>query len=49
VTVRVEKKSVFCALEERWVKQKERLLREEVVEGLRQDSLFGFSDGQAMQ
>ena len=44
VTVRYERTPAYRALEERWVKEKERLLREEVIEGLRQDSFFGFSE-----
>ncbi len=42
VTVRLEKTPAYRVLEERWVKEKERLLREEVVAGLKADSLFGF-------
>lgn len=43
LVVPLEKKAAFMALEERWIKEKERLLREEVIEGLRQDSFFEFS------
>lgn len=42
VTVRLEKTPVYRVLEDRWVKEKERLLREEVVAGLKADGLFGF-------
>ncbi len=41
--VRLERKPAFLALEERWIKGKERFLRDDVREGLRGDSFFGFS------
>jgi hypothetical protein len=45
VVVRFEKKPAYRALEERWVKEKERVLRDDVRDGLRHDSLFEFTSG----
>ncbi len=44
VTIRLEKKPAFTALEDRWTREKERLLRDDVMEGLRQDLFFEFSE-----
>lgn len=44
LVVPMEKKAAFLALEERWVKEKERCLRDEVREGLREDRFFEFSE-----
>jgi hypothetical protein len=43
LVIEVAKRDVFTALEERWNLKRVQLLRDDVIEGLRQDSLFEFS------